>query len=433
MIRGSLWPILAVITALQAVYHVTRHVMTAVPEEADPWRSSIVDSVPPTPLWAVQWTCPSPKFVYFESEYMAFILSPLVLVPDARHYFAQAVCLLYIAVIESRLSRHRLPRLFWLLSLLFLSVALALIRFGVGYGFSRGFGWSRPWLFFSSAAHECGAGLLPLVIAAVIAWDALLRGDKYQFSVGRFRVRLTPASLHVLILAPLVVLLGAAWWSVAGVLTGVAALPTFYAAAHAPSSRKPALPRAEPPPPGPLRASLAALRTAALLAAIVAAAAAARHVMQREPPPTSAQIMSLAGARTAAVTFIVMTAPRRKNPDHLYDTLVSFLDEFPAKGDALNGMFRVVVFTSFEEAEYAQFETTRARIERRYPRMPAAVVSVQPGEGVGREDAVKSDTVIVWARVPPAERRSSTVHQQRLDFATAITTTVREKGHFMVC
>lgn len=139
--------------------------------------------------------------------------------------------------------------------------------------------------------------------------------------------------------------------------------------------------------------------SAGFLLFVLGACIMAPWVLERQTFPTAQEVAGLRAGRDKLVTFLVFTAPRPNNVNHLRHTLESYLEVMPLDpNNPLFHLFRVVAFTTF--AEHPVFEATKSAL------------------GLGSFASPYVDWVQLNDRRPPSAMK------QREDFATGLTSTV---------
>ncbi|OZJ04868.1 hypothetical protein BZG36_02600 [Bifiguratus adelaidae] len=337
----------------------------------------------------LQLTCAAPSHVFHHGEVVNFMWSPFLI----QWSSFSSICLMTLNVLILGLFEESLTHVFYgthqAFTICVMGVAMLTYSFRIGMGhlFSKGTGFAVPWLFFSESVHECNQGISPFLFALLIIQSCNL-DDRYILYYGTER--------HSHIKIPKVVLLSLLllfnfldknrfWWSLSGTLAGGISVLLVCAgkfaqyllrqsyASSAAHSRSENMMRGGNDEDGfSVFKGHRSLQYTALtwfrngLAFIVGLVGILIIINNSYPSPSHATPEQVAAQTSEHIMFqfVVMTAPRKGDPDYLMRTLDSYLNQWPESpaSDSLYARTKLNVYTHF--SEHPRFAEARDYYQR---------------------------------------------------------------------
>ncbi|KAI9595834.1 hypothetical protein BDF19DRAFT_440204 [Syncephalis fuscata] len=316
--------------------------------------------------------CSAPSYVIYHEDIGPLLLSPWYTPLHLSSLLVTITNFILLAIFEKSLTQllggTRRLIVYWLLML----VCILSLRQLLGYLFCRGTGWAFPALFFNDSVHECSYGLAPL-LAASLMLQALRIRDKYIIYYGRqshqyFTIYKLLLQLSLLFLNYFT--RNILWWSITGLIIGLfAALivhPLYmqdndeYAMeigvihnntsngnsngnGNRPASKSSTVKNTS------CRQCLYALMQGLRVATLTMILLLISNAIYTHQPPVNTVALGKFSEDPYFLSLVVLSAPRRTDPDFLLRTLKSFLAPLPDE-PASNSFYtriRIVVYTHF--------------------------------------------------------------------------------------
>ncbi|CAG8637953.1 15918_t:CDS:2, partial [Gigaspora rosea] len=210
-------------------------------------------------------------------------------------------------------------------------------------------GWSLPVLFFSESLHECNQGLSPFLFALLV-FQSFSIDNKSLFHINK---RLTKIKLHKFtfqLFMCMMCMLNYAlqsilWWSLTGLLTGLIGAIALrviqsksklkrYSICEQLLPNHSAIIGKNNRATSPLQQVIVGLKKYSIILIACFFLLFCNYFYTRPNFVGEATLNKIFPDDRFLLSFLLMTAPRRGDPDYLLRTIDSYLNNFPDKPDA---------------------------------------------------------------------------------------------------